>query len=267
MVSPGAPPRSQPRSPSRAPRPAALLVAVVVAAATVTSCLPIPPAPPSPPADPPTVALYGDSVALTLGWWGHDGFLNRATYVGGPQSLGCGIGRGGLRWRYWGSAESIKYCDDYPATWSAHARTHRPDVALVVTGPWDQLLRLVPGDSAWRALGDPIYNRWLLDEMLMATDTLLMSGAGKVAWVALPPMYGPEHDAAESTRRALAFRELMRWVQVLRPGKAVVIDFWAWLGPQGLDPVVRPDGVHFSEWGAPWSWRSWLAAEAVQVAG
>ena len=231
---------------------------VSVALVVSTGCLPIPDPPPAPTSTVNRrVAVYGDSVALTLGWYANSAVRNRATYVGGIQRLGCGVGRGGLVWRD-GGVGDISECDGILTEWAADAQRARPDVAVICVGPWDTLLRLVPGDSQWRHLGDPVYDRYLLGEMLAATDALTGAGVPRVVWMVLPPMHISEHSDAESERRQRAWRDLVDWVDELRPGVVSVADQWAWSGPRGEDAEIRPDGVHYSEDGAVYTWRAWL---------
>ncbi len=236
----------------------ARLALVATGLLVATGCLPIPPAPGTPqPTVARRVAVYGDSVGLTLGWYANEAVTNRATYVGGDQRLGCGIGRGGWRWHE-GTVGDLEGCKDIYADWSADARLHHPEVAVVYAGPWDTLLRLIPGDTRWRSLGDPVYDNYLLGEMLVATDTLTAAGVRDVVWVVPPPMIISAHDLATSTQRAYAWRDLVDWVAYLRPGVVTIADQWAWTGPRGEDAQIRPDGVHFSRDGSVYTWRAWL---------
>jgi hypothetical protein len=234
------------------------LALVAATLAVAAGCLPIPPAPSAPqPTATRRVAVYGDSVGLTLGWYANEALTNRATYAGGDQRLGCGIGRGGYRWQN-GQVGDISPCGGIYTDWANNARNVRPEVAVVYAGPWDTLLRLIPGDSQWRHIGDPVYDNYLLGEMLVATDTLTGAGVREVVWVVPPPMYIAEHSAAESVSRAYAWRDLISWVQYLRPDVVTVADQWAWSGPRGEDSQIRPDGVHFSRDGSVYTWRAWL---------
>ena len=242
-----------------------LFVLLVATIGVATSCLPVPPPPVAPPPGPlPTVAVYGDSVALTLGWDAAEGLENRARYVGGVQQLGCGAGRFGLRWHV-GTAGNLAMCDDQYAKWAADAAAKRPDVAVIVEGPWDHLLRLTPGDSQWRNLGDPVYDHYLLGEMLVATDSLLDNGVGEVVWMVLPPQELDDLTPTEQVNRATAWRDLVAWVEMLRPGRVTVADMWARTDPL-TDDLVRPDGKHFSPDGAVYTWRTWLGDLTIAAA-
>jgi hypothetical protein len=148
----------------------------------------------------------------------------------------------------------------------------QPNVVVVDAGPWDTADRMVPGDTVWRAVGDPVYDAWLLDEMTAATD-LLAAGGARVVWLTQPPwegatrnpppsVYGPAADPARMQR----YNDLVRQLAARRPGTVRVIDLAGWLAATGEDARLRPDGAHFEDATALEVVRRYLGDELVRVA-
>jgi lysophospholipase L1-like esterase len=137
------------------------------------------------------------------------------------------------------------------------------DVAVVLVGTWDVTDHQLPGESQWRAPGDPQYDAWLKREMLAVVDEL-SARTPTVVWLTCPLIdfgltpngISPRH-AMSDPARMVRFNELLREVAAERPALQVA-DLAGYLAstPGGeLDRTMRPDGVHFTD------------AAAVQVAG
>ena len=136
---------------------------------------------------------------------------------------------------------------------------------MIFEGPADVADHLLPGDSQWRAIGDPVLDQYLKSEMLTATDLLLSRGV-KVIWVTMLRMEAginlpyahpefPENNPARTRR----FNTMIAEVAAERPG-VIVADLRAWLRQQPggeLDWNRRPDGLHFTDDGALWM-SGWL---------
>src|SRR5690606_32914464 len=91
------------------------------------------PSPTTVPAAPiPRIAVFGDSVAMSLalviaGWENETGLIYT---VDGIAELGCGIGRGGHR-RFEGVEAISDECETWPQLWGAAVAEGRPDLAIV----------------------------------------------------------------------------------------------------------------------------------------
>ncbi|MEZ5208324.1 MAG: SGNH hydrolase domain-containing protein [Acidimicrobiales bacterium] len=203
-------------------------------------------------APPPRVALFGDSTAL-MSAFGLAGWLldtGRGVPVDGRVDLGCSILRGGLRRDHIGIGPNNPVCDDWPTSWGEMLRAHRPDLAVVQTGPWDILDHQFAGESVWRAPGDPTFDAALAAEMDAVLD--LLSGEGAhVVWLTLPPQRtgvgaGPGGDTAPATdpARADRYNAVLRQVAAARPDDVTVLPYAEWLVDSGLDETLRPDGIH-----------------------
>lgn len=203
----------------------------------------------------PRVAVFGDSTMLSTGLGLGDVLTSRGTAqaVGGHTELGCGIGRGGAR-RTDETTETLPdRCNVWGETWRDAVSVLRPDLAIVQVGPWDVEDRLLPGDSEWRAPGDPVYDQFLRGELLQAVDLLSAKGA-EVVWLTSPSIGAnaqrsgqPEWQLAAHPERIARFNQLVNELPTLRPGKVRVIDLGAWLASTGDDDRLRPDGVHFGD--------------------
>ncbi|MEZ5322730.1 MAG: acyltransferase family protein [Microthrixaceae bacterium] len=203
------------------------------------------------PPPPPTVQIYGDSVAMTLAYPFSDWTKasGEAVFGGGVSELGCGIGRGGYQLVKTAEPRARK-CDAWPVTWSAQVNRYHPNVTLVVNGQWDIVDRRLAGERRWRHVGDPVYDRYLTDELLTANDLLASDGA-MVVWATLP-YYGTNGNgevddglAASRTReRVDRYNQLLRDVVAQRPN-ARLLDLADFIDPQVDDHTIREDGAHY----------------------
>ena len=104
----------------------------------------------APPPVPLTVALFGDSVALSLSLAlplaaGEAGFEQQA----GVTDMGCGVAltaHGG----------GLTPCSDGEARAAAAVQANAIDVAVVMSCQWELLTQQLPGDSVERGPGDPV---------------------------------------------------------------------------------------------------------------
>jgi peptidoglycan/LPS O-acetylase OafA/YrhL len=219
---------------------------------------PTPPPPPvtvlgTPPR--PRIAMFGDSTAMmtVTGLFLLNQATDRVDYVRGDPLPGCSIGRGG---EYRSGSEYgfvSDECNERDARWADRIATGKPNVAVVQIGPWDVGDRRLPGDDTWRAMGDPVYDAFLLDEMTHAIDVLSVDGA-QVLWLSAPPVGGGSLGDGQAIRgvaaipeRTARLNELIDQLPTLRPGKVTVVDLAGWLQSTGEDVRLRPDGVHFSK--------------------
>jgi len=132
----------------------------------------------------PRLAVFGDSTALQLDRglrrWGSES--EEAEVLAGWTGLGCGVARAG-RYRYRMRERSAPAaCRDRDRNWEDRLDAVRPDIAVVLVGPWEVSDRKLPGDDAWRKPGDPIFDDYLRNEMLAAVDVLASGGGpGRLA--------------------------------------------------------------------------------------
>jgi len=207
------------------------------------------------------VLLVGDSVGYTLGDAVPDDLPGVAS-VDGRALPGCGLLVAGRRPEDLiraGVAPDYEGCAVPVAEADRLGLEGRPDVALLVTGAWETAdherggRTVGPGDDGWR---DQI--RGLLDTRI---DHLGSTGAVVALWA------DPCARTEDKRRRQRWYRE-----EVLAPAaeadpRAVLVDPGAVACRDGRavtdvagvgDP--RPgDGQHWSEEGARWLWRGWLA--------
>jgi peptidoglycan/LPS O-acetylase OafA/YrhL len=201
----------------------------------------------------PRIAFFGDSTAImtAIGVYRWSQAADEVDMVQGGAWFGCSIGRGG-EWRSGSEYGFIPdKCNQWGTTWADRIAANQPNIAVVQIGPWDVPDRRLPGDSEWRALGDPVYDDFLLQEMTAAVDVLSAQGA-VVVWLRVPPVgagqlgdgqavRGVAADPARNTR----LNELIDQLPSVRPGKVATVDLAGWLADTGEDVRLRPDGVHF----------------------
>jgi lysophospholipase L1-like esterase len=217
--------------------------------------------------------VFGDSTALLTGGgldvWAQQTGAVEVDIAG--TALGCGIMRGG-RYRVPGYPEGPPRdeCNNWPARWAKTLVDRPADVALVLVGTWDVTDHQPPGDSTWRAPGDPVFDAWLKREMLTVVDQLSPL-VGTVVWLTCPlidfgltPNGISPRYAMSDPGRMVRFNELLREVAAERPS-LVVVDYAGFLGtaPGGeLDRTMRPDGVHLTD-AAALQVAQWLGPQLV----
>ena len=222
---------------------------------------------------PPTVAFFGDSSGLVTAKgfkrWAADG--TQLQMVGGAAWYGCGIVREGEA-RFNSKVFDPDACGALTAQWGEALDEARPQIAVVQVGPIEVDDHLLPGDTRWRAPGDPKYDALLKSKMLEAVDVFLSRGVTPI-WLTSPyiepskstqpPNDDPSGDPARMTR----FNQLLHDVQRERP-RLLLVDLARWLKlwPGGqFDAALRPDGVHFDEDAAATIVAPWLARAILYV--
>jgi hypothetical protein len=222
---------------------------------------------------PPTVAFFGDSTGLLTAKgfkeWAAD--ATQVQMVGGAAWYGCGIVRAGKA-RFNEKIFDPGACGDLREQWGKALDEANPQIAVIQVGPIDVDDHLLPGDTIWRAPGDPKYDALLEQGMLEAVDVFLSRGVTPI-WLTSPfidpskSTQPPNSDPSGEPARMVRFNQLLRKVRRQRP-ELRVIDLAGWMKLQpddGFDPSLRPDGVHFAEDAAaavvaPWLGRSILRA-------
>jgi peptidoglycan/LPS O-acetylase OafA/YrhL len=186
----------------------------------------------------------------------------------------CGLVRGGTSRTKSREEEVADRCPDWRPSFTEAVDTFRPDVVLIVEAMWELDDRRLPGDDEWRAVGDPVFDAHLKDEITEAVDVLSADGA-VVAVVRYPRLdltqfeeKDPNRVAMDEATRMARFNELLDEVVASRPGVAVTLDLagHATSFPGGeLDAERRPDGVHFTERAAREVVDSWLMDQLRQA--
>ena len=230
------------------------------------------------PAGTPRIGTFGDSTALMTGIgtqiWGLD--TGRAAVVGDAM-LGCPlVARGEIEYvDLTGTTlerQPVKDECDWATTWPAFLAGHRLDLAVVQFGPFDVVDHRLPGDDAWRHVGDPRYDAAVRSAIRHAAAVFTSRGI-HVAWLAaphvqlgsprVPPVDLPGSDPARIDR----FNALVREVLAADP-LVTVLDLPGFLAtrPGGeMDATVRPDGVHFTPEAAATIANEWLGPELLKL--
>jgi hypothetical protein len=202
----------------------------------------------------------GERLATAIEAWG--AATPQVVAVGNASRVGCPISRGGVMHT---AADAIGPVNDAcnwetsaiqgldgieRPTFGTVAAVWDPDIVVVSNGLWDVADRQMPGDDAWRQAGDPVYDDWLLGEMIAANDALAAHGA-HVVWLTLSPWEGatrhpPErlYEPSADPARVVAYNRILDRLVAARPGTATVTDLAGWLASTGEDARFRPDGAH-----------------------
>jgi peptidoglycan/LPS O-acetylase OafA/YrhL len=223
------------------------------------------------PAEAPKLAMLGDSTALMTSYgltiWGRE--TGRFDLVGGWTELGCGVGRGGQRLEPDGKVTSTLPECDWSRHWPAYLRAHPVDAAIVQVGPFDIYDRRLPGDDAWRSLGDPVYDEFLRRELTAALDLLLAEGVEVIwltsPWLDLSRNAVNQASVAGDPDRTERYNSLVRDVAAGREG-VTVVDLAGYLArPEVDDERLRPDGVHLTAETATEVTEDWLGDAVVEA--
>lgn len=239
---------------------------------------PLPPAPPAAPRR--TVApgasaqvlVVGDSVAYGIGGalatWGEG---NADARVAPAAKFGCAVARGGS-YRFQQDLVTFGPDCDWGIRFPELVAGYRPDVVVLSSGIWEVVDRRLEGDDRFRDLTSPDVARFVLGEFLAAIDTLAADGATVVVLTQPRLQSGldkgltdlPESEPARIDR----LNELLAEAVGQRPDVARLVDMRGWLAAQPggeLDPVTRPDGIHFTDAFTP-TVADWLGPQLLAIA-
>ena len=222
-----------------------------------------------------SVLVVGDSFAHTLALYvGRDAPAYGVTLVDGGLD-GCGLARGNILVNPGGtlgivlpvSGPCATTGSGWPPLYRADINKDRPDLSLLVLGPWDLSSRLI--DGHWLAPGEAAYDAYYHHQMATAVN-ILTSDGGRVVITTVPYVYSlgtercapPPATGAEcpsQPERVAALNTLARQVAAANPARVTLIDLSQRLSPDGqydrtIDGVTvrAADGVHLSEPGGEW---------------
>ncbi len=221
-----------------------------------------------------SLAFFGDSAALMTakGFQDWAGLSLLTAQGGGAAWYGCGIVRDGKA-RFADRELTFESCGSIPQQWGKALDETKPQVAIIQVGPIEVNDRLLPGDTEWRSLGDPVLDAYLEKRMLEAVDVVIDRGIIPV-WLT-SPLIDPARstlvrnsDPSGDPARMRRFNKILARVAAKRPELRIVdlADFVKrWPGGE-FDPVLRPDGVHFDPVVVTQSVAPWLEAEILKAA-
>ncbi len=204
---------------------------------------------------PERVLLVGDSVALTLGM----GLSLAAPHYGidfrDEAIIGCGVAQGGPLYDTGNVTAPVPDCAQWPQTYARDVQSFKPDVVMLLVGPWEVLDRV--HDGRWEHIGQPGFDAYEAQQLQRAVDVLGAKGARVVLLTS--PYYDhgeqpngepwPQDDPA----RVNQLNKLLEQVAARNPGVASVIPLGSYMSPgdrytttvDGID-MRWSDGIHIS---------------------
>ena len=224
------------------------------------------------------VMVVGDSMARNLAtglaaWHDHGG---GPVVVYDASISGCTYSRGGVRYPYETEWPVPEECGWWATdTFAARAAEFRPDVIVSHIGHNEMYDRTHPNWEGRRAPGDPVVDRFIVDEWTGAARAMAATGA-KVLWLN-PPCVDTNRkpgiiDNDEAERRLEHMRQA--FVPVVAGAVAVqAVDFDDHLCANGFSDQVdgidnaRPDGFHLTDEAAGALAYRWLGPIILRAAG
>jgi len=212
--------------------------------------------------DPVRFAIFGDSVALTLGvGLNVDSVSRYGIRVLDGSSLGCDLDdteveTSGV------VGPATPGCIGWRAIWPRLMARYHPDVTGLLIGRWEVSDHLYQG--RWVHVGDPVWDRHLTAELDQAVG-ILSTGGAKVILFTMPYVDPPVEAADGSTfsedqpSRMRAFNQLLAQVADDRKGVVTLVDLNGLLDPSGhyqavVDGVTvrNDDGIHLTKAAGEW---------------
>ncbi len=216
---------------------------------------------------------FAESIVIGLQRWG----VRTGTMAVMDQGVpNCPFGRSGSARALNVAREIPDDCADRDATLEAAVRDFAPDVVLLAGSFWDITDRRPDNFASYTSIGDPDYDRFLVDELRHVTQ-IVSNGGATVVW-ANSPYWDPVEGTAffmgdppyvESERsRVDSFNAMLTSTVAGRPATSI-LDLQGWMRTQpGGDTgkELRPDGVHFSEATTDLA-AAWIGPELLRAAG
>jgi hypothetical protein len=229
--------------------------------------------------------VVGDSFAHTLASYaGRNSPTDGVTLIDGGLD-GCDLARGAVLGNP-GSALGVAQAGagpcaptgpGWPAAYAKDVVEDRPNLSLLVLGPWDLSTRFVNGQ--WASPGQPAYAAYYRAQVTTAVNILTAEG-GRVAITTVPYVHtsGPQRcvplpatikNCPTESERVNALNSIAYQVAKDNPQRVTVIRLGQKLSPQGrytrtIDGVTvrAADGIHLSEPGGEWI-SPWIFAHIV----
>jgi photosystem II stability/assembly factor-like uncharacterized protein len=222
-----------------------------------------------------TVLMVGDSFAHTLALYtGRNAAAYGVTIDDGGLD-GCALARGDILGNPGGPQGAVQPVSGacatagpgWPDVYRSDVAADRPQVSLIVIGPWDLSTRLVGGQ--WISPGQPAYDAYYEGQLATAVQ-VLAGGHGHVVIATAPfihttgpdrcsPGSAPEAQCPSVAQRVAAVDAAAAAVAARFPGRVTMARLGQKLAPDGryartvAGVVVRAaDGVHLSEPGGEW---------------
>jgi peptidoglycan/LPS O-acetylase OafA/YrhL len=177
--------------------------------------------------------------------------------------LGCGIVLS-APYQYFDHTypDVYRVCRGWSGHWRQALSIDRPHLAMVMVGRWETMTRTYRG--SWRALGDPVYDRYLRGRLHHAIIVAGSTGASVVLATLPYNRHGERPDGGlfpeDEPARVTAWNRLLRDVAADHPGVAV-LDLGHRITPGNRYTetaggyAMRTDGLHL----APEGVRNWIA--------
>jgi peptidoglycan/LPS O-acetylase OafA/YrhL len=199
----------------------------------------------------PRIAIFGDSVAWTIGAFlpAHPGLTvtNRAVQ-------GCGIAR--LPAIIYIGTPHTNYpgCDQWDAKWKSGVAADDPDVSVILLDRWELMDRRLNG--RYQHVGDPEYDAYLTRELNTAITVVVGTGA-RVVLLTAPYTHRTERPDGgiypeDAPERVDAWNRLLAKVAAASPARPRLLDLNKLVCPDGKFTWsvnglrVRSDGLHFT---------------------
>ena len=205
------------------------------------------------------IAIVGDSVADDVG----DGLVMWAARTGEAEILNLAIRGCGLAVGAWPESVGRRplVCDRWRERVRPRLEEFRPDVIVAVTAVWELNSRELPEWGRPRALGDPVFDAWLSEELETASS-FLASFDAPVVWLTAPcirRIEGGTQGAFDPARLSHLNGVILPGVAERNPEIAELVDFHEAVCPggrfttqiYGIQPF-RSGGVHFTERAQHW---------------
>lgn len=216
------------------------------------------------------VLVVGDSFAHTLALYvGRDSSAYGVVLINGGLD-GCALSRGPVPPGLGQESPVVGPCAStgpgWPALYKADIGKYRPNLSLIVLGPWDLYARFI--DGRWMSPGQPDYDTYYRHQLMTAVRILTADGRRVAITTEAYTDAGPEicvpppavvKNCPIESQRISALDAVAREIASANPRRVTLINLGQRLSPDGryaqsVDGVVirAADGVHISEPGGEW---------------
>jgi peptidoglycan/LPS O-acetylase OafA/YrhL len=197
----------------------------------------------------PRVALFGDSVGLSLLLSLGDATVP-AAFARAPSDvrLGCGIAVSPSP-----PAAEPHACDDPAERFAAKAAAGGVDVAVMLSCQWELVAQPLPGRGDDRyAIGDPTFDAYVRLRYEEVANRLIAAGVDRILWTTCPYLSSTV-GLDGLAERFVASRDpdrvdrLNAIIEAMAADRADVdvLPLSAWVNAHVDDAAIRPDGSHF----------------------